>query len=117
MHKEPSQEQIKEFWEWCGLHYYPECECINGKGCCWGESEETYGKNGHWHFVFPYVDLNNLFEWAVPKIANGKGRDVLDILLCDWVHSIKYNLNDPALALFWAIYKVMDFGVNLMEGK
>ena len=72
--EEISKERIQKFWEGYGLHHYPDCECINGKGICWGLSSETYGKNGHWHFVLPpvtgYESLAPLFEIAVPKINN-----------------------------------------------
>ena len=45
---EPTQEQIKEFWEWCGL---------KGK---WAEG----GK----YLKFPRLNLTNLFKYAVPLI-------------------------------------------------
>ncbi len=107
---EPTQEQWEKLLRWCGLHYYPDCECIRVKGICWGESEETYGKNGHWHFVLPPLDLNNLFLHAVPiaiKIimANQECDEELAsaILFKKWLQ-IGYD----ATALFWASDKVRE---------
>ena len=64
------QELNRKIAEWCGLHFYPECECIRNAGICWGVSAETYGKNGHWHFVLPHFtkSLDACFEYIVPKL-------------------------------------------------
>lgn len=133
----PTDEQIKEFWERCGLVYYPECECINGKGICWGMSSDTYGKDGKWHFTLPELDLNNLFKFAV----SGKKRldrnyliEITGVTLCPllddkkggWWCDVNYNYCEedscadhdvdgttgasPELALFWAIYSIITSG-------
>ena len=109
---EPTQEQIKEFWEWCGLHYH-------------GEAGEllVYAPDGT---VFncgqPRIDLNNLFKYAVPKLDKMGNH----LILRSHVYSeslvdspdyeaeiaggIKSHSIDPALALFWAIWKVISNG-------
>jgi len=65
----------------------------------------------------PEIDLNNLFKWAVPKLS---GLSLTTFYTPDfkaiehyeaWV-DIKGRENevmnkDPALALFWAIWKVI----------
>uniref|UniRef100_A0A6M3JNV7 Uncharacterized protein n=1 Tax=viral metagenome TaxID=1070528 RepID=A0A6M3JNV7_9ZZZZ len=54
--EKPTNEQIKEFWEWCGfkvalgkLYWYPDKEFSPARR-------------------LPSVDLNNLFKYAVPKL-------------------------------------------------
>ncbi len=115
----PTEAQVKEFWEKCGLHYYPDCECIRIKGICWGESEETHGINGHWHFTRPSIDLNNLFKYAVPKVLEG-GRDInlgntssgWACIIIDGNGETCNEDKDPALALFWAIYPILKEAKN-----
>ena len=112
MSNKPTEAQIKEFWEWCGLHYYPDCECIRVKGSCWGISEETYGENGHWHFVLPEIDLNNLFKYAVPKLDNLDSIQFVPKWNCQLGLSSGQLVDafgeDPALALFWALWEVKE---------
>ena len=58
---EPTKEQLKEFWEWCGLTHKR-----NKDGTLiW------YDLGGHF-IAFGYIllDLNNLFKYAVPKISD-----------------------------------------------
>jgi len=76
--------------------------------------------------VLREIDLNSLFKWAVPKLYDINGFHVLDyqfvghskeiemfrhswlIVFTDGKDEIYECGHDPALALFWAIYKVMD---------
>ena len=96
--------------EWAGLHHYPDCECINGKGICWGESEDTYGKNGKWHFVLPDFtnSLDACFKWLIPKLSSPQVR----ALLRDWGNEIvlldKFNEKECALVLCLAIERLID---------
>jgi len=98
--KEPTEEQIKELWEWCGFTYSylpPHFVTPNGESL---DSE-------------PDIDLNNLFKWAVSKLIE-RGIHSIEFLydedgvrcflapLSNWTRD-----QDPALALFWAIYKVI----------
>jgi len=118
---EPTKEQAEWLWEKCGLHHYPNCECIRGKDICWGESEETYGENGHWHFVLPPTDLNNLFKYE-PLTAMGYvikthtyKREAAGIMAqCSWVIIEKdrevivtWTAKELKDALFWAICKIL----------
>ena len=102
--KEPTQEQIKEFWGRIADKY------------------ETFGDDTHRHYMFngewyegsgvptgsgnPPIDLNNLFKYAVPKIKE-KGILVLVNMLVEWLMDYIYRGKDPALALFWAIWRVV----------
>jgi hypothetical protein len=121
--KEPTQEEIKELWEWCGFVRVP-ChrDCVP-----------------HWHYPdgkvaslldgLPPIDLNNLFKYAVPKLQDEgnnvelyayehkgymatvyrdcfsqRGSDGFDPFL-EQISQVKND--DPTLALFWAIWKVI----------
>ena len=116
---EPTQEQIKEFWEWCGL-----------KQVCSPE-RDSY-KRGIWEDLdcmridTPLIDLKNLFKWAVPKLPPfeaGNGIDAVvsfDILddgtiTCDIEAQgtiVSANANDFAPALFWALWQVKGATMN-----
>ena len=132
--REPTQEQIKRLWEWCGLVKIdnpipPEavnsCEAMTFDRPVNGWYKPDY-QNGTSELISlkdtPSIDLNNLFEYAVPVlIAKGYhietrtyAREIGGILgRCSWVNITKYgelvacyhspNLKD---ALLWAIYKV-----------
>jgi len=115
---EPTKEQIQWFWEQCefkfqksdrnrvGTWVYPNYEC---------------------EWSLPSIDLNNLFKYAVPKLRTiHNDLKVLfvfgsvsrcAIFKWDKKYSRKKNFewlligertdDDPALALFWAIYKAL----------
>ena len=95
----PTNEQIKEFWEGCGLEY--EATKLNGHPA-WS----IYGDDREWcetHYIEEMgksINLNSLFKYAVPKVDNQIG------LLHEWVDNIVIY-GDPALALFWAIWNVI----------
>jgi len=89
----PTDKQEKEFWEGCGL------KIINGLNC----------------FTAPPIDLNNLFKYAVPKLSEDYYIDIMNYRDI-WQGRIQSKLGivgavkvdeDPALALFWAIYEVV----------
>ena len=57
--KQPTQGQIKEFWEWCG------CKLVNGHDYYyWLFLDRSTIKGA----AEPDIDLNNLFKYAVPLI-------------------------------------------------
>ncbi len=109
----PTDEQIKEFWEWCGFR---QLELGRGgyhfrntkKVWNWIPPNETERYKGI--PFLPRIDLNNLFKYAVPS-------DIQQIILQpdvdEWYCGItlsdklyEASNKDPALALFWAIYEV-----------
>jgi len=122
--KEPTQEQIKEFWEWCGLHKHifenvdytaelPYWRC----GLC-GKRFWTEAYNGKDDLPNPLdmdIDLNNLFQYAVPKLGNEFDFVQLQPKPDGWLCIIRglgfqyraFYYDDPALALFWAIWEVI----------
>jgi len=117
---QPTEEQVKKFWEWCGFRYryipygslqarelpeYPDIAdaqkyCLTDPNSC--ESD------------YPELDLNSLFKWAVPKVLES-GIDVTVTAYrtspVKWQADLGYLMHtelDPALALFWAIWKVIE---------
>ncbi len=108
----PSESEIKEFWEWCGLnidHTYIETTGLRmtvcskcGKGISF---KDTLCKS-------PKLDLNNLFKYAMPKLHSIKleydyfGQPQCKVVVAG--KEKKYGSGyDPALALFWAIWGVI----------
>jgi len=107
---EPTEEQIKEFLEHFGFKFKDD-KTYDALGKEWA----VHYPDGEWHHAYKkdigkLIDPNNLFKWAVPKAclgwikfhplggechvtANGKSYEGLS--------------GDPALALFWAIWKVI----------
>ena len=113
--KEPTREQIKEFWEWCGWKFKL------GKQEEFGSSELSVwippnGYDGVIYLCPPDIDLNNLFKYAVPKLL--RLRDVGFIKWDGFRDKNKYTIfsngkrfadtDDPALALFWALWQVRE---------
>lgn len=100
--KEPTEAQRKEFWEWCGLSQ-------NHWTKAWFIDANTKANPQ------PNIDLNNLFKYAVPGLG-------FDIKFIEWVDGcFEVELlegehtrvavakdEDPALALFWALWEVME---------
>jgi len=120
--EQPTEEQLKKFWEWCGLERPP-------KSC--KERNHMVVRKGGYPFCQPVeLDLNNLFKYAVPKLGEWSiefrlnlaelveciitkkvhHNDATDMLSCHptWRIVGEGKDKDPALALFWAIYKVTE---------
>uniref|UniRef100_A0A6M3LPA0 Uncharacterized protein n=1 Tax=viral metagenome TaxID=1070528 RepID=A0A6M3LPA0_9ZZZZ len=105
---QPSESQIREFWEWCGCR---QDEIDPSVWICLDGTRYTrYGG-------MPTPDMTFLFKYAVPKLEGYK----IDINRTRFVTAPRwfvqvYNADndgtssgeDPALALFWAIYSALD---------
>ena len=113
----PTKEQVKKFWEWCGfqkienplemllwIYLAPDKNYLSLKG-------------------YPEIDLDHLgliFKYAVPKLKIlgydcliSTSEDFYECEICDSrfppVKQAQLKQDkDPALALFWAIYKVIE---------
>ena len=114
---QPTKEQIKEFWEWCGFRRHEDKDGY-WKGCFyWHNPPNTAVWGATW---LPDIDPNNLFKYAVPKLFkmglwyklfSDDGYHFCIIykdFTNDDVAASVVGTEDPALALFWAIYKVME---------
>ena len=117
---EPTQEQIKKFWERCGLGCTHEWQFIEGKTPLWGMDCQKCGKEfrrSQWsHAVapvigkltnYPPLDLNNLFKFAVPQARNKVGADDLARRLAGWMKDVILCGLNPETSLFWVIREVM----------
>ena len=92
----PTREQIKEFWERCGIKSYPHT----------GHEDDYQYPNKHWGKQ-PIIDLNNLWKYAIPQLC--KEYQNWHSLLYDWVDEwVDLGSDkDPALTLFWRIMKIL----------
>lgn len=104
----PTDEQIKEFWEWCGVQPH-----IKITGVKYHAGMALDG-SGRMESVYPPPDLNNLFKYAVPKLQYQVNlKNIRDGWLCMLFNGkqnpprIEVIGEDPALALFWVIYEVL----------
>jgi hypothetical protein len=107
---EPADKQIQWFWEQCGIE------------------NRFEGDTGTWYYHYPDgqcdiesppIDLNNLFKYAVPKLelkfqyllrsmgSDGHMARVIALHPKPFTPRVKAEVwnKDPALALFWAIYR------------
>ena len=105
---QPSEKQIREFWERCGFRQ-PRGGAKALKGYVTYEYEFS---------ELPNIDLNNLFKYAVPKLlSKGKYLHIvvhsltrIDAKIEDAFgrqEDIFSSNNNLALALFWAIWEVI----------
>ena len=105
----PTQEQVEKFWRWCGFEDK------------WEDTRRLYlvqwqYPDGQKRAKLPTLNLNSFFKWAVPKLAmyevnsynQGDCHDAWVALDSDGKTWTAACDKDPALALFWAIYKVME---------
>ena len=109
----PTEEKIKRFWEWCGF-------TVTSKGVIYGDAIMV-DDSCHHIMELPEIDLNNLFKYAVPKLHayvlqsfhKNHSYHHASVVLNEYtgledviVSSTDVPRDeDPALALFWAIYK------------
>ena len=108
--KKPTNKQKKEFWLKHGWHLSEGENYLGNKIIVWVRDGD---KEGSGCTYTPPIDLNNLFKYAVPKYieeirtevtANYTG-NAYARLFERWGKQLFYNdWEDPALALFWAIY-------------
>ena len=113
----PTEERAERFWKWCGFTYLPyKGDPLLGKihDACWLNPNESGLKPDNWHFNLPVIDLNNLFKWAIPRVDGYKlvtNPEIPDVARAEVRVCNRYFCDgdkDPALALFWAIMKVID---------
>jgi hypothetical protein len=118
----PTEEQ-KKFWEWCGWRQVPEGKKAFHYERCQKVMNWYAPDNQERSYKFlPDVDLNSIFKWAVPKIADSdyyielyhdKPIFVASIYGHDGEYATVIRDKDPALALFWAIYMVIENDINV----
>lgn len=135
----PTEAQIKEFWKWCGFKieripdetpfyvlYEPNEKSPKRRGEQYNIWIGRYrGAQLEVEKLYPDIDLNNLFKYAVPKLEDKYELDVSeDIELlgksvclhsimnrgCSAASPIVYfkTWDEFYLALFWALWQVKD---------
>ena len=111
----PTQEQLKKFWEWCGLRY--EIDEDEYKVILPGGEWYNFGHDADlksvWEITEPELDLNNLFKYAVPKLRSvylqsDEEHKFWCMALIGDAKSKLHTYVDPALALFWAIWELVE---------
>ena len=126
---QPTEKQIKEFWEWCG--WYLEDE-IGGEAWHHPDFKDSRPKAPGYAFHVPHnyretlppIDFNNLFKWAVPDDLAVEFMPHGNMIECKLLYRYSMNaetlLDTPygwrikgigkaptrILALFWAIYTI-----------
>ena len=110
--KEPTEAQVKEFWEWVfGEDKVEFHQALGGDLCVyqrgkWVEEDEEFTL----HFLgygIETIDSNNLFKYPVPKLSSFQVR----ALLSQWIEEIvlldRFDDKKCALALFWVLYPLI----------
>lgn len=95
---EPTEAQIKKFWEWCGLKQARKYDAWYDPNLPEGEPCGVFSKTD-----ISTIDLNNLFEYAVPKLIQELGRARVAFILQNWVHEVAMHGKDPAVSLFYIL--------------
>jgi len=120
----PTQEQVKKLWEWCGFERLPEGKKNYHFERGTGDFHFLAHKVMNWQApdgsIMPYLPsptLDSLFQWATRELA-AKGIDGFEAqhTVDGWHWEISDGLldlaaaedQDPALALFWAIWQVIE---------
>jgi len=111
----PSDSEVKEFWEWCGIkHPTPKQAPIARDVVEW-----WLYPDGDILCELPPIDLNNIFLYAAPKLGWFKVLFEHVEVSCDYYVTLtdfylaqpckEYEATnkDPALALFWTIYSLI----------
>ena len=116
MSEQPTDEQIKEFWEWCGFKQIERDRVKFSLGSgdiyrlVWIHPTGLYEEDN-----LPPIDLNNLFKYAVQpneyitevSFVKGECQIATRGLNNKGVQYFVGRDEDPALALFWAIWEVI----------
>jgi len=100
MMEQPTREQLERIWKWCGM-------VENEPTIYEGKTYRSYTMpDGRWQALYPSLDLNNLFRYAIPVLKK-EYRNWKSILL-DWLNNLTGDYEKDTLALFQAINEVLD---------
>ena len=110
---QPTKEQLQWFWEQCGFVYEKSQTRSIDIRARWTAPD------GYITDELPSIDLNNLFKYTVPKLIPQlyEGSEVFEVYYYfgSWRARLTFDAekyywaeaDDPALALFWAIYSAL----------
>ncbi|KKN75186.1 hypothetical protein LCGC14_0383450 [marine sediment metagenome] len=125
---EPTKEQMRVFWEGCGLRihhikdsfavkeHYEFCFNVIGDGVSENWEEVWAGFD-----MSDFLTLDNLFKYAVPKLGVGLDYIQFKFRKEGWLCVVRgvglekraFYYDDPALALFWALDKIRETNEEL----
>lgn len=74
--KQPTETQIQEFWEWCRVRPIARDYSVSG------------GYTNMPKPIYPDIDLNSLFQYAVLKLRIDYGEEKTLRILTDWVQEV-----------------------------
>jgi len=110
----PTKEQEQKFWQGYGFEkqILPSVSYNRPDGYYWLYPNKSFSN------VLPKIDLNNLFKYAVPKLAK-LGYDDIGLIYSGYdqqyyAKSFRGRIGythkdkDPAIALFWALDKATE---------
>lgn len=110
MNKEPTQEQIREFWEWCGFQPTDDMVGVSDKAKFY--YPVAIEPQRLWYL--PPIDLNNLFLYAEFQAVIKMGielkisiSDARRWLFKQWADNIDKGFKYTD-ALFWALWQVKE---------
>lgn len=116
MTNQPTEQQVSEFWKWCGFTrsthplatYYENRPRESVEVSCWVTPTGETIPCG-----LPDIDLNNLFKYAVPKaivkicqIFKVDIQSAYKTLFSWWLDKMFNETNDTIEALFWALWQI-----------
>jgi len=115
---QPSESQIREFWKRLDFKFSPKTQDIKFGG----EPQSKYSIANHWiypdssyHKTLPPMNLTSLFKHAIPKLEAysmdnrpHNGHYVYYVWVTLGLKTGKAINFDPVLALFWAIWAVIE---------
>lgn len=110
--EQPTEAQLKEFWEWCGCKYENyDSPAFPHMGGAWIDpnGKTIMDENGFTNL--PPLDLNNIFKWAVPQFTIKFGIAKTRELLHCWVNEAYMSL-PSANELRLLIWEVIKSGVK-----
>ena len=110
---QPTKKQIQWFWEQCGW-YFKQLRFPIGRWYYGSGIEGAWVSPDCEHlYTYPRIDLNSLFKYAVPFLVRWEMGSKQDgsvyAIACMKGQQFPSNTDDkdPALSLFWAIYKAV----------
>ena len=111
--KQPTQEQIKEFWEWCGWKPCRIHAPMSPEKDGW-ENPLPITSFDKYLARLPDLDLNNLFKYAVPlaidKIMSKQGCSsdlAYAVLFKKWLQKLELDIPNHEGTLFWVIWEII----------
>jgi len=105
----PTEEQVEKLLKWCGFNLGGIHDFLGGINDFIGSKEVStvYWVNPDREACDPDIDLNNLFKYPKQIIVKRFGIAKWQEILLAWFKEMMLG-KDPAIALFWTIYKVME---------